>query len=251
MSKRSGLLGFWLRVEAVAKDEGSAPKIGWIYSRYVKNGSQLRPSTIFASTFQQATAKTNAKLTIIVDRDGKRQPVVVYPYHINSQPFYTFTWSDDEDGFVYKDIPGTYLWHPDTNKIDHVTYRGDSEESAWVCFTDDLKYTLQDFGTGPGVRGLGVWNTRSGAEVFSGSYVSKLLNMKDHEIDIVYEYTEWTIKDGQIDSETEKHASEFMTKNPVPAERTDGLTNTLLVEYRLNLDTRVRKFLNCEYVLMP
>jgi hypothetical protein len=84
--------------------------------------------------------------------------------------------------------------------------------------------------------------------VFSGTYNDDL-NLKGHQIDVVYMYDDGNIKEGRIDAETDRHAKEFLKKTKLPTHRPDGLTNLLIVVYRFDLDTGVRAYKETMYIV--
>ncbi len=244
----NGQTAYWLLVEYTPKGDNQAQLKGWLFGAFAKDCQSLAPSVVSVSTYTPPTNRKGAVLEIQVERNGSKGTYKAYSYKLDAQPFVTFTWSADDKDFMYTDVPGTYVWYPDTNATKHICYLGTSMESAWVCFTDDLKYAFEDFGTSPGPRGLGVWTVPAETDVFSGGYYHSI-ELKDHEITVVYVYDDWNIKEGQIDKETAAHAKDFQRTHPMPTKRSDGLTNALLVKYRLNLNSRQRKFLDCEYVV--
>lgn len=239
---------YWLLISTPAQDANSSQRKGWVYAAFVKDCGGLSPSALSVGKYTPPTSSRGDSLDIILDRGGARSTFRVSPNKLDTQPFFTFTWSNDDGDFKYTDVPGSYAWYPETNEVEHISYGGTSMESAWVCFTDDFKYMLEDFGTSPGPRGLGVWTVAEDRSVFSGTYY-RSLEMKGHEIDIVSEYTDWRISDGQIDAETARYAKDFKRKHPMPDQRSDGLSNTLIVRYRLDLDSNRRQFLGCEWII--
>ena len=238
--------GFWLKINL--SKELFIDQTGWVYSQYVKDSAKLMPSKLIIRKLgieKDIFNRNYDLLTIDLNRGNQIQECQVYPFKQSTQNYYTFTWSYNDKNFYFTDVPGTYAWYPDTNRLVHVTYMGSSAQSAWVCFTDDFEYMLQDFGTGPGVRGIGVWNVKTRQQIFSGAYYQELF-LKNHELEIVY--ADWEIESGRTDEETERYAKEFKRLNPLPKVRSDDLRNTLLVIYRMNLDTKIRKLKECKYI---
>jgi hypothetical protein len=125
-------------------------------------------------------------------------------------------------------------------------------ESAWVKFTDDFAYLLQDFGTSPGPRGLGVWRVEDEQLIFSGMYYNNI-NLRGHTINIVYVYNNWNISNDRLDNEILKYAEEYKLNNPIPDDMVlySGETGSeieLLILCELNLDTNIRNILTGQYI---
>jgi hypothetical protein len=116
--------------------------------------------------------------------------ISLYSHKQANQNFWTFAWDLDNENYHYTNIPGSYAWHPETNELKHITYIGTAGESAWVIFTDDFKYIIEDFGTSPGPRGLGIWQANNGKRIFSGSYYRDI-KLHGHVVEVIYSYVSW------------------------------------------------------------
>ena len=184
--------------------------------------------------------------------NGIERQISFYPHKLDNQEFYTFVFDYTMDFFHYSNIPGSYAWYPKTNELKHITYMGTDLESGWVVFTDDFKYFIEDFGTGPGPRGLGVWRIEDTKRIFSGMYY-KEINLHDHTINVIYEYNDRNISKGNLDNEILVYAEEYKKNNPVKDEmlkysKDTGFGVELIIICELNLDTGVRKILNGQYI---
>jgi hypothetical protein len=156
------------------------------------------------------------------------------------------------DFYHYTNIPGSYAWFPEKNELRHISYIGTTVEAGWVIFTDDFRYLIQDFGTSPGPRGLGVWQVEDGRRIFSGTYYNSI-NLQNHTINIVYVYDNWNISNNVLDKEIMDFAEEFIVINPVPEEmvensRRTGLGIELIIICELDLNTGIRSIVNGEYI---
>ncbi len=238
--------GYWLRFSKIHTGEyefyplSEGEPHNWVWSNYVQELSNLSPSNIQFKKYIPRTKNRGDSLEILIEKDGKKRSAIVYPHKEPSQSYYTFTFSDDRDAFMYYDIPGTYIWNPKTNEIHHSTYYGYDIESAWSIVTDDRKYLLQDSGTSPGVRGISVRDLNIGEIIFRGSYFCGELNFTDHEFDIVYVPAYWDVKN--LDKETVNHFQEYK-KTHKPKDEFERV----VVKYRYNFVTKKRSFVECAY----
>lgn len=122
---------------------------GWIFSGSVYNIGDTLPLTPTVLNgegdpddgfFRRATIRIgDTTEPVSVDR-------------LESQPFYTFAWTEENEYFHYSHVPGTYVWYPETGETRLIAYQGSVNESAWIYFTDDFHFMVQDMGTSPGVR---------------------------------------------------------------------------------------------------
>ena len=231
-----GVSSHWLRVQLVTGSYEYGDPLGWVFGKYVEKGAVLQPALLRYGDFIPATDRKVALLRISFEVDGQKKEAVVRPKKIEGQDFYSFAWNDDGQDYEYRTIPGSYAWFPGSNEIRHISYYGDTVESAWVAFTDDFKFEFEDFGTSPGPRGLTVWNLEKRVKIFSGSYYGGL-KLRDHSVEGVYQYDDWRIKNGLIDKEIDAYARDFMKNNPSPKPRDDGLSTTLIIICDLDLNT--------------
>lgn len=227
--------GHWLLV-TIRENQPNGWETGWIFSKYV-NGGDIEPSEINVADLTPEEPIQTRKL----DLTYKKLP---------NQSFWTFVWDEYIVNYRYNNIPGSYAWYPETNELRHITYIGTSEESAWVIFTDDFKYALQDSGTSPGIRGLSVWRVNDGRKIFSGTYLRDI-KLNGYTIEIVYEYSRLFMD--RLDNEIITFAENFEQNNPEPENmvqyaRETGLVILLVITCELNLDTGARKIINGEYI---
>jgi hypothetical protein len=182
--------------------------------------------------------------------NGMEKMVKLYPHKEENQDFYTFAYDNAYEIFHYSNIPGSYAYYPETNKLKHISYIGTDSESAWVIFTDDFKYVIEDFGTSPGPRGLGVWRTEDSKRIFSGGYYRDI-NLKGYTINIIYEYSNRNIP--YLDDEIINYAKKYEENNPIPddilrSSKEYGFSIELIIICELNLDTGIRKIINGRYI---
>ena len=162
-------------------------------------------------------------------------------------------WDFYNENYRYDTIPGSYIWYPETNELRHISHIGHTETSAWVIFTDDLKYLIHDFGTSPGIRGVVVWQVDNGERVFSGYYLRDI-RLNGHTIEIAYLYNEWTL--GELDAEIIAFAEYFQRSNPEPdadmqqISQDTGLGVEIVIFCEFNIDTGVRRITRAEYILV-
>ena len=247
MDEIDGYIGHWLniRIENIWGNEG------WVFSNYVLDGT-IKASELRIIDLPAREERRAQSLIAAYDVDGRDQTITLYPHKLENQDFYTFSFDWSMNSFHYSNIPGSYAWYPDTNELVHVTYIGTDMESAWSIFTDDFQYVLQDFGTSPGPRGLGVWRISDGEIIFSGTYYNSI-NMRDNTINVVYPYNDWDISRGRLDEEILVFGENFIENNPPPDEmvnfsRQTGLGLELIIICEFNLDTGIRTILTGQYI---
>ena len=239
--------GNWLNVRI----ENQWGNDGWVFSKYVENG--LIPTKELKIIELSPKEERRAQSMIgMYEINGIEKIVTLYPHKLENQDFYTFAYDWTVESFHYSNIPGSYAWYPDTNELIHITYIGTALESAWSIFTDDFKYILQDFGTSPGPRGLGVWRVEDSKEIFSGTYYRNI-NLQSNTINVVYVYDDWNISKNWLDNEILNYAEEFKENNPPPDDMVNyskktGLGLELIIVCELNLDTGIRKIINGQYI---
>ena len=247
MDEIDGHMGHWLKIiiENIWGNEG------WVFSSYVIDGT-IKASELRIIDFPPREERRVQSLIAAYDIDGTEHIITLYPYKLENQDFYTFSFDWSMNSFHYSNIPGSYAWYPETNELVHVTYIGTDMESAWSIFTDDFRYVLQDFGTSPGPRGLGVWRISDGESIFSGMYYDSL-NMRDNTINIVYTYSDWNISRGRLDEEVLAFGENFRENHPPSDEevnysRRTGLGLELIIICDFNLDTGIRTILTGQYI---
>lgn len=242
--------GNWLKIR-ISENQPNQWKEGWVFSKYVDTG-KIIPSEL--RIVEMPPQRTGYGQTLIGSYrlNGIENRVTLYPHKETNQNFYTFAFDLDNSAFHYSNIPGSYAWYPETNELKHISYIGTSGESAWVVFTDDFKYIIEDFGTGPAPRGLGVWRVNNGERVFSGMYYRNI-NLHDHIIEVIYVYDWWNIENDKLDTEIKNYAENYKKDNPEPIDmvqhsRETGLGLDLIIICEFNLDTEVREIIKGQYI---
>jgi len=240
-----GYTGNWLNIA-----RNKYGNDGWVFSKYVEKG-RITPSELKIIEMPPQEERRAQRLIGSYQINGKETMVNLYPHKEENQDFYTFAYDYTNESFHYSNVPGSYAWYPKTNELKHISYIGTPMESAWVIFTDDFKYLLEDFGTGPGVRGLGVWRVEDSKRIFSGGYYRDI-NLKGYTINVVYGYTAWNISNNRLDDEILDYGKKYEENNPIPddilrSSKEDGFGIELIIICELNLDTGIRKIINGRY----
>jgi len=235
--------GRWLRIAQVRNRTMGLPSVGWVFSKYVAEAQNLAGRSLTVLGLTEPEERRVQMLRLLVGKEEYR----VRPWSMASQDFYTFVWAPDVRGFTFRDVPGTYVWYPDSAEAQHIAYRANTMESAWTAFTEDFEYLLTDAGTGPGVRGLGIRNLDTGQAVFSGSYYGDV-DLRGHEVTVVYQYTPWAIEGGRIDGKAIERAEACLEAD---LERPDvhPSQQELIVRYRYNMDSGERTYLDCVWTV--
>ncbi len=238
-----GHLGYWLRFNKIetSKDKkyiSSPNKYNWVWSKYVAKLSNLKPSKISLKKHKAATSHNVSTIELFLEHNGKTRTIEAYAHKEDSQNHYTFLLSSDLENYMYYDVPGTYIYLPESNEIKHITYYGNGTE--WNILSNDNKYLLQDAGSCAGPRFLSIINLESGEIVFDGLYMGCRLNLKGNEVDIIYVPN--YLNEDKLDSETIRHAKEFKKNN-----KAEDDSYQVIVTYRYNFVTKKRKFVKCYY----
>lgn len=241
-----GYNGYWLKVSIEKGLDGYySDWCGWIFSKYVDVPNEIEASSFSVIDTELSEDGRVSKLKLKITRYNEDKEVTIYPSKMPNQSFYTFVWSDDISDFMFCDPVGTFKWFPETNEIRHITYMGDGEKSAWCLISDDEKYLFKDFGTAPGVRGLGIFEIATNKSIFSGSYLRDL-EYVDDSMTVVEACTSWAIREKYVSEETIRHAEEY--KKQLPEEKLSRVETGLdfiVVRYRFNLNTREKSYLDC------
>ena len=243
-----GYKGNWLNIRV----ENQYGNNGWVFSKYVKNGRITTSELEIIEMSPVIEENRSPKLRATYKVNGINTNFILYPHKEENQNFYSFAYDYSMDFFHYSNVPGSYVWYPETNELKHISYIGTDMESGWVRFTDDFKYLLEDFGTGPDPRGLAVWRVEDAKKLFSGFYY-KDINLQGNTIDIVYRPLYWADK---CDNEILNYTEEYKKNNPVPDEminysKETGFGIELIIVCYLNLDTGIRRIINGRYIYTP
>ena len=233
----SGYDGYWLKITFNEKPREYYGLYGWVFSEFV----DVDPS-VDVSTFTAGKVEDGRLKTIEIDRNGIKTESKVYLTRLTNDSAYTFVWSDDMQDFKYNDPTGVFKWNPDTNGIENITNMGSEMESAWCKVSDDMKFMFQDYGTSPGVRGLGIYDVKTTKQIFSGSYYHEL----DYDGESVIIAKVFDIKTA------DENVRKFTAETPLTEEQLDwvsqGLSVDVVVKYRYNLFNKKKEFAGCEYV---
>jgi hypothetical protein len=214
--------------------------VGWVFSKYVEY-RHISSSELKIIEMPTREGHRNQRLIASYQVNGINKIVSFSSHRVEHQNFYTFAYDWSTEEFHYSNIPGSYAWYPETNELKHISYIGTDMESKWSIFTDDYKYLIQDFGTAPDPRGLGVWRVDNSEKVFSGMYYEDI-NLQGNTINIIYQYNYWNISRDRLDVEIIDFAKEFIENNPVPKDM------ELIVVCELDLDTGIRSILRGQFV---
>lgn len=242
--------GRWLRVDTEKKTKDNINLSGWIFSKYIDFPTNIISSQFEFVKYYPRDAKSTNKMVLKITGGIHQREITVYPNKLENQSFFTFTWNDDESDFIYSDPAGTFTWNPQNNEIKRITYLGQTVESAWVYFSDDFRYMLEDYGTSPGPRGLSIYDLKNDMNVFSGSYYQDI-DLSGHKIKVAVPGYSWIMNDKNskdIDKESLDRLNSFINKNPINS-RDDGLDNTPIVLYSYDMDTGKREYIECKYIV--
>ena len=231
-------IGYWFKVRI----DHIYGREGWIFCKYVEY-ENIVPSEITIVELIPRNEMRRQYLKASYQAYGIEITVSIFPHKNKNQDFYTFVYDDSIISYHYNNIPGSYIWYPNTNELLHMSYIGHNEESAWVQFTDDFEYILQDFGTSPGPRGLRVWRLKDNKQVFSGTYYDNI-DLQGYSIKIVYVYNNWNISNNRLDEEIINYAENFKNNNPVPNE----INNELIIICEYNIETGTRNIITGQYI---
>jgi hypothetical protein len=244
-----GKIGHWLAV-SVEKPGISLPIYGYVYSAYVKGGSELRPRTLAASKFVPGQGSLSPRLTITATKGGS-----VYVHEVpllkdEAQDFYTFCFNTG--GSAYYDEPvGTYAWRPETNEVFFVSYYSEPL-GLGVYVSADLRYAFVRSHKNYTSKGIGEFNRLyiqvfripDGKAVFQG-YVADQLRIDAHSFEFIYYYNAGEF---DCDAETQRYAEAYWREANTPPWKTDDRITFVRVHFRLDLDTMERSFGFCDQV---
>lgn len=247
--------GYWLKVSIENNDgyysDGNGD-YGWIFSQYVDVDPNVNVSTLKVIKSGARTELNEKYLTLEIDRNGSKIETDVVPDKLSNQPFYTFVWSDDMYDFIYSDPVGTFKWNPETNEIQNITNMGSTTGYAWCSVTDDYKFLLQDYGTCPCPRGIGVFDIETNKQVFLGTYCFDLDYDGDNNITIVEVYDPMNAKNNYIEEKSVTYAEKFINDIPMSGKDLEWKDKRcdvyVIVKYRFNLISKERKYIGCDYI---
>ena len=237
-----GYTGNWLNI--VKNKYGET---GWIFSKYVEKG-RITTTELKIIEMPPQEERRAQRLIGSYQINGKETMVdLLYPHKEENQDFYTFIYDYTTEPFHYSNIPGSYAWYPKTNELKHISYIGTGMASTWVIFTDDFKYVIEDFGTTPEPRALGVWRVEDSKRIFFGRYYEGI-NLQGYTINVIY----WDSNRHEWDDEILNYAKKYEENNPAPDDMVEyakgkfGLELIILCEF--NMDTGIRKIMGGQYI---
>ena len=230
---------------------------GWVFSKYV-NFDQFFTSEIEISGME-SNQWGDIKLLASYMLGDTQKNLKISAKKVDNKDCYVFTFDFSNYGYHYSNIPGCYLWYPETKELKHITYLGGEASawgaSMWAYLTDDFKYLMQDFGTGPPPRNLKVWRLSDGELAFDGAYNN--INLQKNTIDKVYSYKsyydgKWSEENTKLNEDQLQSARKYLKENPPPKEMLEkthssgtGVDVTLVCEY--NLITKEEKIKRVKY----
>ena len=247
--------GYWLKISIDNKNTeyyvDNDGNFGWVFSKYINIDEKIDVSTLKIVHVNYPTERQGMSIDIEINRNGNSIVTKVYPDKLECQDFYTFVWSSDDPDFMFNDPVGVFKCFLKTNEIQHITYMGSICESAWCLITNDNKYMLQDYGTSPGIRGLGIYEISSNKEIFSGSYYRDL-QYDGKSIVIVEKYDSWNIDKKRISNKSIEYAEKFEKEIKMSQEDYDwkdqGGTVSIMVQYRYYFDKNDVEYVGCKYI---
>jgi len=256
--------GNWVNVAFFFRFGDNYTGCGWILSRYTEIES-ITPSELKIIGLAPKEKDRAQILLGSYEVNGIETIVDLYPSKIEHQPFYTFVFDQDverytENGriglFHYNNIRGSYVWFPETNELKHITYLGSTMESAWVIFTDDFRYFIQDSGTNAGIRTVTVVRLDDMALIFQGGYLNNI-NLQGNTIEIAHDSGFIQVSEGIVsmpagNDQNSIFAREFLEKNSIPDDMLrvfeNGIGITLVIISVLDLDTGDVKIIDGRYM---
>jgi len=222
---------------------------GWVFTKYVNIGDKKPVPIKFVEIMPY---KWPGKIKLSYNIEGKEIfEEVDYSLKGNN---YIFVWGSTTFGYHYRNIPGVYFLNEDTYELKHFTYSGAFSDGAvaWVSFTDDFEYVIQDSGTSSGIRGITAWRCSTNETVYQGIYYRSSRTI-GHTIEVVYMYDDWYYERGRTDEEIMEYGKRFTAENPVPENIEDGRKQgyhvEIIINCTINLDTGERKIIGGEYIL--
>jgi hypothetical protein len=239
-----GYKGYWLKVSTspnpVYPDDYTGT-YGWVFSAFTDMDTSIEVSTLTPVKLLYNSNNEVNGLELEIDRQGKKAISYVELNKFNWQKEYSFAWSDDLQGFWFCDPCGTFKYNPETNQITHITHIGWACESKGSIASDDGAYVFQDSGTGPGLRGLQVCNTKTSKVIYKGYYLT----------DFHYDGKSITVaepfdSDSNFSSEILKQVEEF--RNTL---QQDNFTSyTVIVLFKIDLKSGKKTFYRCDYKML-
>jgi len=225
---------------------------GWVFSKYVNIGD-MKPAPIkFVEMLPNKEKPEKIRLSFNLEGEEIFRDV---EFTQEGGIYYVIVWGTETFGYHYRSIPGVYFLNKDTYELQHFTYSGAFSDGAvaWLKFTYDFKYVIQDSGTSSGIRGIMAWRCSTNETVFQGIYYN-YSRINGHTIDVVYMYDEFDYERGFTDYEIMQYGKKFTEENPIPEDIEEkriktGLSLEIIIKCTINLDTGERTIIGGEYIL--
>jgi hypothetical protein len=225
---------------------------GWIRAEDLSINEYLIPLEL---KFIKEIEKNDyiAKLLVSYSKDGEDVEITIRAIKSKNNTIFSFYW-DHYNGSYYLNVPGVYIYDPNNNNLEHISYLGKSSWSGQVEVTSDLKYVLQDIGSSPGVRGLYIYEANTNEEYFSCGYRSDW-NLNGYCIEVVESYGYYSssnnklYEEDNIDLEIKEFGERFIAENQYPEEFSDNIGIIIICEYNFITKERQR-IIRGEYLYM-
>lgn len=247
--------GYWFNISL-----NGAESIGWVFSKYVDFKDVFTSELIIESANKDKWGKNQLKGYYMLG--SNRVDVSINSGELSKDNYYTFYWDCSVENYHYSNIPGCYIWYPETGILKHITYFGgemaSSGFSKWIMLTEDHKYLIEDYGTTPHPREVRVWNLITNQLIYNGEYY-KSVNLKDHSIEVVYGYVSysmnntWGEETKNLDNEVLQYGRSYLKNNKPSKEILENAEKgmngiSLIICCELNLDTKELKPINGIYI---
>jgi hypothetical protein len=202
------LNGHWINI-ALPDDT-----MGWVFEKYV-NIKEIFVSEINVNKNGYGTYwLDNNKISFRV----KLKEVTQTQY---------FIWDIKEKNFHYSCVPGCYVYNQNNNKWELLTYN--TVGTFWgfrsfTILTDDLKYFMIDYGTGPiPMRSVIVYRIGDNSIIYDGRY-NKEPSKNSHHISVGYKYIgyhfgKWEIENTRLNETLLAYGREYIKDNPLELEK--------------------------------
>jgi hypothetical protein len=216
---------------------------GWVSAKYVNIGD-IRVAPI------KFIEQEGNRIVLSYEFEGEN----IYVEYIDWDKNNFIVWGIHQKSYFYNNVPGIYILDRNSNELKHITYFGVFNIVGWTRFMGDFEYLVQDYGTGPGIRGLTAWRLRDNKKMFNGAYYKNYF-INNYTIQYIYVYDEWGINRGFLDEEIIAFGKAFSENNSIPPFIEEGINKgyfaTIIIKCTLNLETGERKIINAEYILTP
>ena len=249
--KINGHTGYWHLVEFMEYPPENYSRIRrWVFSKYIQIDAVVPAELHAIEMIPGKDSYDRPKLLASYQINGEERIVDLYPQKQENQNFYTFSfdylfWGNTGE-FNYRNIPGTYVWFPETNELKHVSYDGTDGGRGFrlLAVTDDFRYLIDDFYLPPASGNLDVTGIEDRKKHYLVAYDD--IKLLGNTIEGIEAYNNW--QDGKprywIDSALLEFGESFAENNPIPkdvAEKTiDGTSPVLIIQYELDFDTGIR-----------